>query len=44
MEVKVEFGLLPNVASETSNARAHCHELCLYRRAAAALHNAAGSE
>lgn len=45
MEVKVEFGLRPNVASETSHVRVHLYELSLYKLTdSSALNIATGSE
>jgi len=45
MEVKVEFGLRPNVASKTSYVRAHLDELSVYKLTdSGALNIAGGSE
>jgi len=45
MEVKVGFGLRPNVASETSHVRVRLYELSLYKLTdSRALNIAAGSE
>ena len=45
MEVKVEFGLRPNVTSETSYVRVHLYELTLYKLTdSSTLNVTAGSE
>jgi len=45
MEVKVEFGLRPNVASESSHVRVRLYELSLYKLTDSSVLNiAAGSD